>query len=572
MTGPSTWRILRAFAWLRWRILINSLERRGSRDVIERFSVAFEQLAPAMVAIMMVPSAAALAAIGGYAGWTLGQGHPDGAFSVIRIALFAACALTVVGPILLPAAERTNAVPLLLLPIPRAVLYFSQSMSAVADPWILLAGVVVLAMPIGLALGGNTTAAGLALTAGLLFLVALVGLSQLVTGAVHLIIRDRRRAELFGLLIVVVLPVAAMLPGLLGSGRHRPAAPGTERSRQVQEPRRSSSIERTAMAAVPSEIYASAARSAATPDPAAALGSVAVLGAAAAVLHGIALLAFGRILASPGGVGPTRAVSSDRGPGWRIPGSSLAVSAVAVNQVRLALRTPRGRATFLSPLVVLGLMAVMMIRGQSGMDFGPIRMESGIGLAAFASFVSLMSILPLAMNQFAIDRAGLTMALLSPLDTVALLRGKAIGNGLIAAVPTAICLTVAAALFPSGDPRLWLCIPLTLIAAYLLVAPLAAILSAVFPKAVDLNSIGRHSNAHGAAGLLGMLAFIAAGAPGLGISMLVGRTLDRPALAPLALLPWVAIAFAISLALFQLAAALFERRKENLGMISQRPA
>src|SRR5688572_8821013 len=102
MSGPSTWRILRAFAWLRWRVLINSLERRGSRDVIERFSVAFEQLAPVMVAIMMLPSAAGLAALGGYVGWTLGQGEAGTGFGIVRTALFPACGLTIVGPILLP--------------------------------------------------------------------------------------------------------------------------------------------------------------------------------------------------------------------------------------------------------------------------------------------------------------------------------------------------------------------------------------------------------------------------------------------------------------------------------------
>jgi hypothetical protein len=163
-THPSIWRTVRAFAWLRWRVLINSLERRGSRDVIERFSIAFEQLAPALVALMMVPSAAALAGLGTYAGWTLGQGHPGTAFGFTRLALLAAAALTIAGPILLPAAERTNAVRLLLLPIPRVVLYLSQFMSALADPWILLAGVLLLAIPLGIALGGNAAAAGLMLS------------------------------------------------------------------------------------------------------------------------------------------------------------------------------------------------------------------------------------------------------------------------------------------------------------------------------------------------------------------------------------------------------------------------
>ena len=268
--------------------------------------------------------------------------------------------------------------------------------------------------------------------------------------------------------------------------------------------------------------------------PAAGTGYLAALGGLAVALHAIAMVAFARVLSSPGTVGATRSTTSETGSRWRIPGLSAAVSAVAVNQLRLALRTPRGRATLLSPLVVFGLFA----RDDGPEPRRPGRRALAGGQRprprrAFASFVSLMSILPLAMNQFAIDRAGLTMALLAPLEIGALLRGKAIGNGLDRRRPgSRSCVAGAAALFPSGDPRLWLCIPLTLLSAYLVVAPVAAMLSAIFPRAVDLNSIGRNSNAHGAAGLLGMLAFLAAAAPGLVIALIVGAAMDRPGLAP----------------------------------------
>jgi hypothetical protein len=564
--------MLRAFAWLRWRVLINSLERRGSRDVIERFSAAFEQLAPVIAALMMVPSAVALAGLGAYAGWRLGQGEAATAFGIVRLLLFAACVLTIVGPILLPAAERTNAIRLLLLPIPRGVLYLTQSMSALADPWIVLAGVLVIAVVAGIAGAGHTGVAVVALAAALLLLLALVGLTQLATSTVHLVIRDRRRAELLGLLIVVVLPVLAMLPGLLGSEGHRSQESAVEGTRPVERERRWSGIEARALAAVPSEMYARAARSAATSrSPAAGIGSLATLGGLAIALHAIAMVAFARVLSSPGAVGATRSTTAESGSGWRLPGLSAAVSAVSVNQLRLALRTPRGRATLLSPLVVFGLFTVMMVRSRNGIEVGPWQVESGLGLGAFASFVSLLSILPLAMNQFAIDRAGLTLALLTPLPTRALLLGKAIGNALVVALPMTICLAGAAALFPSGDPRLWLCIPLTLLSAYLMVAPVAAMLSAVFPRPVDLNSIGRNSNAHGAAGLLGMLAFLAAEAPGLAIALIVGQTMGRPGLAVALLAVWVGVCLAIGLVLFRAAEALFERRKENLGMTSQRP-
>ena len=117
-------RILRAFVWLRWRTLLNSLERRSSRDTLERFSIAVEQLAPTIAAIVLLPSMIGLAGLAGYAGWTLARGEPQGfIFEAVRFLLLAACALAVAGPIMLPGGDRTNAVRLLLLPIPRGVLY-----------------------------------------------------------------------------------------------------------------------------------------------------------------------------------------------------------------------------------------------------------------------------------------------------------------------------------------------------------------------------------------------------------------------------------------------------------------
>ena len=111
------------------------------------------------------------------------RAHPATAFSMVRVVPIAACGLTIAGPILLSAAERTNAVRLLLLPIPRSVLYLTQSMSALADPWLVLAGVVVVALPAGIAAAGNTGVALLAAGAGLLLLAALIGLTQLMTSA-----------------------------------------------------------------------------------------------------------------------------------------------------------------------------------------------------------------------------------------------------------------------------------------------------------------------------------------------------------------------------------------------------
>ena len=141
---------------------------------------------------------------------------------------------------------------------------------------------------------------------------------------------------------------------------------------------------------------------------------------------------------------------------------------MALAQLRLAMRTPRGRSILLSPFVVFVVFAVV-IRRQGQMELGFINLTDGLGLATFGAAVSLLAILPFAMNQFAIDRSGLTMALLSPLDTRELLAGKAVGNGLIAAGPALLMMLVAFVLFPGGSPALWVSLPLALVAAYLLV-------------------------------------------------------------------------------------------------------
>jgi hypothetical protein len=241
-------------------------------------------------------------------------------------------------------------------------------------------------------------------------------------------------------------------------------------------------------------------------------------------------------------------------------------SAIALAQLRLGLRTPRGRSTILSPIVVFVLLAVMMLRSQAGVTLGFIALESGVGLAAFTSFLSLLSILPLAMNQFAIDGAGLTLALLAPIETRTLLDGKALGNALIAAIPAGVCLVGAVVFFPAGLAALWFCVPLSLVATYLLVAPAAAALSAIFPRAVDMNSLGR-SNAHGTAGFIGTVVFLLAGAPCLLLVLVATRMLERPILALPLLMAWTAICAALSLVLFTAATALVERRRENLGMV-----
>ena len=208
-------RILRAFAWLRWRMLVNSLEKTGSRDALERFSLAIEKLGPILAVILLVPSALALTALGAYAGYTLATGGPTAPLTLARYLLFAVPVLAVVGPLFLPAADRTNPVRLLLLPIPRATLYVAQTATALGDPWNLLMLALIIGIPIGIAAGGAYAAAAVSVAAALLLLLIVSGISALATSLLHLVARDRRRGEFLALIFIVVIPVMAVVPALM---------------------------------------------------------------------------------------------------------------------------------------------------------------------------------------------------------------------------------------------------------------------------------------------------------------------------------------------------------------------
>ena len=72
-------RIFRAFLWMRWRVLVNSLERTGSRDTLERFSVAAGKLGPIVAMILLIPSSIALFVLGITAGFGIAHRVDDAA-------------------------------------------------------------------------------------------------------------------------------------------------------------------------------------------------------------------------------------------------------------------------------------------------------------------------------------------------------------------------------------------------------------------------------------------------------------------------------------------------------------
>lgn len=542
-------RIFRAFAWMRWRVFVNSLERTGARDAMERFSIATEKLGPILAGVLLIPSALLLFVLGLAAGFGLATGGWSVMMGIVRGILFAVLGITLLSPLVLPMRDTSTIVRLLLLPIPRRILYAAQAGSAIGDPWVALSIAVLLGIPLGLAAGLHFIAALIALAAAVGFVLIVIGLTTLASVLLQLLLRDRRRGDLVMLIVVLVLPMIGIIPQfLLRTGRLDGHPLAREERRALPPTPAELTIDR-AIHYVPSELYTRATNTAVV-SPVYTVTPLVGLGIMAVAVHGVALLAYGRLLDMPTSMGARRA--GTLGGLWdrTIPGLSEAASAVAFTQYRLALRTPRGRAAMFTPVLIPLLLAGLAYRRGGGtflgMHFNPSAGDFGLPLAALGSFTAILALIPLALNQFAIDKAGFTRLMLSPLGIRELLTGKAVGNALIALGPALFCFLVPALIFPGGAPALWVTLPLAVASIYILFAPAAAAWSAIFPKQVDLNSIGNSGNAHQVAGLLGMLSLAVTAAPPVLLTLFAMSYLRRVDIAPVLVLAWLVVAVALS--------------------------
>ncbi len=545
-------------------MLVNTFERTSARDAIERLSLAVETVGPIIALLLLVPSAAGMAVLGGAAGFGLATGVWQIPFEVFRYLFLAALVFAVIGPIVLPAGGADSPTRYLLLPVPRSLLFLAQLVGTFADPWILLVIPAVLAVPVGVLIGGRLLPAIIALAAGIAFVAVLAGISSLTSSVVHLLLRNRRRGDIVMLLLVLLLPMIGLVPSMLHPPRRRDR--GREQTHSERVLRRTTTLDRAARRVavyVPSELYRQTNMAAVARTSAAATPLVLLL-AIAAGLQIAGFAAYNRVLDMPQTMGVRRGSAFGGLWGRKIPGLTPGASAVALTQLRLALRTTRGRSILISPLMLLAFFGLLLYR-RDGMPFAGVTIQDGLTLGTFASFIAMFAVMPIAANQFAVDRAGFTRQMLSPLSIGELLAGKAVGNALICAGPALVCVAVAAAVFGGGDPALWLTLPMAWIATYVMVAPVVAALSAVFPREVDLSKIGNGSNAHQAAGLLSVVTLCAAGAPSLLLLLLATRWLHKPALAPLLTSLWCVVAIVLSWFIFVPVRRLVASRRETLA-------
>jgi hypothetical protein len=557
-----SYQVFRALGWLRWRMLVNTITRSGARDLLERLSRAAESLLPTAILVLLVPSALALLSLGFHAGSLVGTGDRAAVFplQLVRWILLASVVLTLMGPMLLSGGlQPATMTRLLLLPISSRLLYAAHCLGALAEPWVFLTIPLLLGLVAGALARGAVPTGGVMFAASLVFLLVLLGLAAFVSATLQLLVRNRRRAELLVLLGMLGIVIVSLLPSALIPDEDTSGKGGT------QAPALPAWVEPIA-AAIPSELFVRVVREA-TPASAYSPGrTIAILAAWALAAHVVTWPVYQRLLRTPATTGG-RTVSGGARLFTSLPGVGSRTAAIAVAYLRLALRTPRGRTIALVPIVLLAVFAALVHVRGSTLPLGPVNIGGGYSLGMFGISMALMSLAPFGFNQFAIDRAGLILEFLSPVSTRELLYGKAVGGLLIAGLPCALSVA-AGVLTGGGSAWLWTAILSGALSAYIILSPVAALLSLVFPRTVDLSSIGQGSNAHQAAGLLGVLAFGFACVPPAALALIGLRTMESEPATTALLVAWTATSLVPARLGFLVAERLLEKRRENLAFVA----
>ena len=189
-------------------------------------------------------------------------------------------------------------------------------------------------------------------------------------------------------------------------------------------------------------------------------------------------------------------------------------------------------------------------------------------LLAFGCLFGLYALQAFHLNQFASDRAGLSLNFLAPISERDLVKGKAVGGAVMYAASIGLSLVCTAFASKGGPTIAWLSVLLGAAATYVLLVPVAASLSATLPKTADLSKTGPGGNPHGLAVLLGTFATMAASTPTALVLALV-QDRGRPGLAAIAMVLWLLFAFAIATMTLGPVSRIVAERRENLGLVAQ---
>ncbi|HSB11517.1 MAG TPA: hypothetical protein VLM38_18660 [Blastocatellia bacterium] len=569
----TTIRFLRSFAWMRWRLLINSIKGGRRRDAVERLSRLAAVLVPALVVLFSIILSLVFSVLGGAGGWAAGSGTVQQAVILLIARIILLCMLAVVlfVPLAAPARGAIGGYRrLLLLPISRRVLHLIEMIACAADPWLVFVIPGILFFAMGLLIAQQVFASIIALAAGMTVIVVYCSLFSLMTFLVNWLMLSRRRGELFTLAFVLGFSLLGLIPAFLSGNLDR----RSREARTKSEPRERFSVDKLDDAlpiwtrVIPSELYGRAIGFDLEGSHGIAWICVGGLAAEAAILYRVSAAMHGKLLDSVESSG-VRRTSRRRIERLPLPGLSQAAAAVAFAQARSGLRSVRGRLIVFMTGPLVAAMALVSRRAPEAVPGGSFLGSDGYVALGAGIVFSLYAMQAFTMNQFASDRAALTLEFLAPISDEDLVRGKTAGCAMMLGVTVSVCLVCSLIVGPGGSPLLWLSVLLGGAASYMLLSPVATFLSAVFPAASDLSKTGTGGNPHGFAFLVGsLMTIVISGITGMLIAL--GRSVfESTELTLLLMALWTILAGAVSIPLLRLAARAVSPRRENLALVAQ---
>ncbi|MBZ5590322.1 MAG: hypothetical protein LAO05_17360 [Acidobacteriia bacterium] len=556
-----TLRLVKAFVWLQWRLLVNGLRGGRRRDSLERFSRWSDTIVPAVAAVLLIPAVLLMAAAGGFAGWNLanGSGREAGVAFVLTLSLLGPLLWLLLRPLLAAGQGGVERGELLrLLPIPASFLRHLELIRAALDPILVLFAAAVLALPLGALIAGRPVVTLVAIVAGALLLAFFASFSAVLALGVQVLLRNRRRGELVTLIFFLALSSAGVVPQFFArehrtAGSARPTRSAPERQFDIP----------VALRFFPSGLYAVGLADGSTGRVRGMALNLGALAALAALAYAATATLHRRLLDTPetSGSRATRAPVRVRMARW--PGFSPVASATAAAQARTLLRTVRGKMLIISPVFTTVLFALVFTR-----DMPAKFLAQPAAIAAIAVFIGLANHSSVACNQFAADGNALVLEFLQPIDERDLLIGKLAGSTVLFAGSLFVALAALLLIFPSASPVLLLAVLAGGLASHFALAPVNALLAAFFPKTIDLGKLGKAGKPHSTAALVSFIAQAFAMLPAAACIVVPWFVLRNLALAPLLAGAWAIASWFLAVAALSLVARAVRARRENLAMVA----
>ncbi len=565
--------LLRAFVWLRWRLLANSLRGGTRRDTMEQISRALAFVTPLALGAMSLGLIVVTAFVGFLGGRSAATGlmEPATVALILRGAVVVIAGIVLLFAIIVPSqTTMTRYNRLLLLPIPRRLLHGIEVAAGLADPWVIWMIPGVFAVALGLAVGGWLVPAAIAALAALVFVLTVAVLSVLASLLVTLLVRNRRRAELFTLFFVVGISLLSFLPALL-AGRDDDRRSG-ERGRNRRSNFSVQQFEQSLPAwtgALPTELYGRTVLAAMQRDTVSATVQLAGLAGECLILYLLSGLVHGRLLATPEGGrrrtrGDVTAVSV-----MTLPGAGPRISAIAWAQARTSLRSVRGRLMVVLSGPMMAVLVLLVNYVERDEAWPAFLLQHGWVLLGASGIFALYALQAFTMNLFGADRAGLTLQFLAPVSDAELARGKVIGCLLMLVPALSLSVISVALAAPTGSPILWVAALLGIVSCFLWLSPVFVWLSALFPVAADMSKSGSGGNPHALPMFAGTFLVLLVALPGTLILGAGAFWYSQPVIALLAMIAWTLIAAAVAHPLVIVASRTISLRRENLAMVAQ---